>query len=63
MAPSIYPKLLESRKFRTRAEAEAYANKQKEDYKLSAGMSLKKDIKFNNDTKEWTALLYLKVEG
>ena len=63
MVSSSYPKLLESRKFRTRAEAEAYANKQKEEYKLSAGMSLKKDIKFNNDTKEWTALLYLKVEN
>ena len=62
MAPSIYPKLLESRKFRTRAEAEAYADKMKEDYKLGMGMSLKKDIKFNNTTKEWTALIYVRME-
>lgn len=61
MAPSVYPRLLESRKFRTRAEAEAYADKLKEEYKLSAGMSLKKDIKFNNDTKEWTALIYVRM--
>lgn len=63
MATSSYPKLLESRKFRTRAEADSFADKMQEDYKLSAGMSLKKDIKFNNDTKEWTALIYLKVNG
>ena len=61
MAPSMYPKLLESRKFRTRAEAEAFADKLKEEYKLSAGMSLKKDIKFNNETKEWTAMIYVRM--
>jgi hypothetical protein len=58
---SMYPKLQESRKFRLRQEAEEWAKKKKEEYKI-AEMSVKIDIKFMNDTKEWKAELYVRTE-
>lgn len=60
MKKPMYGRLWDSRVFRTREEAEAWGEKQKEDLK-SQGMSPKTDIEFVTATSEWRCKLYVKI--
>lgn len=59
MKKPMYGKILSSRSFQTRAEAEEFAKEYKEDYK-AADMSVKYDI-VRTENSEWKATVYVKV--
>ena len=54
-----YGKILVSRSFETRAQAEDFASHYKEEYK-QADMSIKFDIN-RTSSSEWTATVYVKL--
>lgn len=56
----VYGKLLTSKVFNTRKEAEKWASDEKAKYK-SAGESTKKEIDFVESTSSWRAKLFLKI--
>jgi hypothetical protein len=55
-----YGKLMDSRTFPKREEAEEWAKKKKEEYKL-AGESAKVDVNFEEVGSQWKVKLYLKL--
>lgn len=52
---------VDSKLFRTEKEAEAWLKKQKADRK-AAGMSLKIETNFLEETGQWMGIIYMKVE-
>lgn len=59
--PSVYPKVLESVVFNTQAEALAWGDKKKEEYK-NAGETVKVDTSPVDATRRrWKTTVYLKV--
>lgn len=56
----IYGKLLTSKTFETRKEAEKWANDKKAEYK-QAGESVKKEIDYAESTANWRAKIFIKV--
>jgi hypothetical protein len=60
MVMAQYARLIDSKEFRTQAEAEAWAKEQKRTYKQQDA-TVKYDIAFVNTTRQWVAKLYLKV--
>ena len=57
---SVYPKLVDSKEFRTRAEAESWGKKQKQEYKQQ-GETVKTDINFQEGSRGWKVRLFLKT--
>ena len=57
----LYGKILASRSFTTRAEAEDFAGDYKRQYK-EAGLSIKHDIT-RTEASEWKAIVYVKLDS
>lgn len=55
-----YGRLMDSRTFNTRAEAEEWAKKKKAEFK-QAGESAKVDVNFEEVGSRWKVKLYLKI--
>lgn len=57
-----YARLARSKTFRNREQAEEWANGQKNTYDQQ-GMSVRKEIDFNEQTGRWSAKIYIKATG
>jgi hypothetical protein len=57
-----FARLARSKTFRNREQAEEWAEDQKETYSRQ-GLSVKKEIDFNETTSRWSAKIFIKAAG